>query len=211
MSSKIKICFASNCEIPCDPNPYRAGFFTYCLTHQQEYNKKKNQKWRDKNPKAYKEQVKRNDARQNAKPERKKAQIAYARVYQAKPEVRQRTKELRAKNRYVMKWRAKNLDKARAYGRKQQHERRAVSGVYTEDQLQARINFYGGRCYLCGCDWNALPTKSDAKPKECWKTIDHVIPVSCGGSSWPANLRPACNSCNSSKNNKTRPSSLSNI
>ncbi|NAE18264.1 hypothetical protein GUJ16_13385 [Enterococcus hirae] len=29
--------------------------------------------------------------------------------------------------------------------------------------------------------------------------IDHVKPLSRGGSAWPANLRPACRTCNSKK------------
>ncbi len=53
-------------------------------------------------------------------------------------------------------------------------------------RLQARIDFYGGRCWIPGC----------AKPYEA---IDHVIPLAKGGSNWPANLRPICKSHNSQK------------
>jgi 5-methylcytosine-specific restriction endonuclease McrA len=102
-------------------------------------------------------------------------------------------------------WRDRNREKVRSIQRRQNHLRRGVCGSYTDKQLNARIDFYGGRCYLCGCDWRALPTKANAAPGERYKTIDHVIPVSKGGSSWPANLRPFCNACNSSKNAKTAP------
>jgi 5-methylcytosine-specific restriction endonuclease McrA len=57
-------------------------------------------------------------------------------------------------------------------------------GSCNPEQLAARINFYGGRCWICG-----TPAS----------TIDHVIPLVRGGSGHPANLRPACRSCNSSK------------
>jgi len=52
------------------------------------------------------------------------------------------------------------------------------------EKVQARIDYYGGLCYLCGA------------PAD---TIDHVKPISKGGAHIPANLRPACLSCNSSK------------
>lgn len=76
----------------------------------------------------------------------------------------------------------------KAVRRHHEHKRRATVGTYTENQLQARINFYGHRCYLCGCDWDALPSKQ--------KHVEHVIPLSRGGTNWPANLRPACEFCN---------------
>jgi 5-methylcytosine-specific restriction endonuclease McrA len=72
--------------------------------------------------------------------------------------------------------------------------RRSAIGFFTEDQLRARIDFYGGRCYLCSRDWESLPVKQ--------KHIDHVIPVSRGGTNWPANLRPACEQCNLRKGTK---------
>lgn len=53
--------------------------------------------------------------------------------------------------------------------------------------LQARIDYYGGRCWMC---------------RAPWQCIDHVKPLSRGGSNWPANLRPACTSCNASKHNR---------
>lgn len=61
------------------------------------------------------------------------------------------------------------------------------AGVVTLEQLLERIDFYGGRCYLCGDEWEHM---------------DHVKPLSAGGANIAANLRPACGSCNSSKHNK---------
>jgi 5-methylcytosine-specific restriction endonuclease McrA len=65
--------------------------------------------------------------------------------------------------------------------------RSSAPGETSSEQLSARIDFYGNRCYLCG-------TQADE--------IDHVIPVARGGSNWPANLRPICKSCNSSKKDR---------
>lgn len=72
---------------------------------------------------------------------------------------------------------------------KREHARRArlknAPGRCSTEQLTARFAFFGWRCAYCGAD-NGL-------------TVDHVIPLSCGGSNWPANLRPACRSCNPKK------------
>lgn len=45
--------------------------------------------------------------------------------------------------------------------------------------------FYGKPCVVCGCE-------SD--------TIDHIVPISGGGTNDPLNLQPMCRSCNSTKN-----------
>ena len=61
---------------------------------------------------------------------------------------------------------------------------RHAGGDSNGAQRKARADFYGGLCYLCGRSATAM---------------DHVIPLAQGGSNWPANLRPICKSCNSTK------------
>ena len=58
----------------------------------------------------------------------------------------------------------------------------------TAEHIKARFEMWGGMCYMCG------------KPAN---SVDHVIPISKGGAHFPANLRPACISCNSSKGART--------
>lgn len=60
-------------------------------------------------------------------------------------------------------------------------------GTCTADQLRARLELWGWSCWMCGTHYEA---------------IDHVIPLSNGGTNWPANLRPACKECNSRKGSK---------
>lgn len=60
-----------------------------------------------------------------------------------------------------------------------------ADGFATRAQIKARVAFYGGLCWIC----RAVP----------YQAIDHVKPLARGGSNWPANLRPACKSCNSRK------------
>jgi 5-methylcytosine-specific restriction endonuclease McrA len=62
--------------------------------------------------------------------------------------------------------------------------KRGAPGRATPEQLTARWNYYGGRCWMC------FATAEQ---------FDHVIPLSRGGANWPANLRPACAICNQKK------------
>lgn len=72
-----------------------------------------------------------------------------------------------------------------------QHARRTrernARGAATPTQIEARIALYGARCWRCDAPFQAL---------------DHVIPLTKGGTNWPANFRPICKPCNSSKGAK---------
>jgi 5-methylcytosine-specific restriction endonuclease McrA len=96
--------------------------------------------------------------------------------------------ENKEKNRTITKaWFAANPERARLFGHERRAREKGARGTATLEQLQARIDYYGGLCYLCG------------KPHEA---IDHVIPLAKGGTGWPANLRPICTSCNSRKKDR---------
>lgn len=85
------------------------------------------------------------------------------------------------------RWHQNNRERSRQISRRSKHLRRNAPGFYTHEQFNARWDYYGGLCWLCG---------------EPANTIDHVIPVSSGGTNWPANLRPACQPCNSGKRDR---------
>jgi 5-methylcytosine-specific restriction endonuclease McrA len=70
--------------------------------------------------------------------------------------------------------------------------RRNIPGSFTLEQFEARCEYYGWCCYLCG--------RNLTEKTAC---IEHRIPVSRNGTNWPANLAPACRSCNSRKHAKT--------
>jgi len=82
-------------------------------------------------------------------------------------------------------WRTNNPHKVIGYSAKRRARIGSATGVFTREQLQARVDLFGGCCAYCG------------KPAT---SIDHAIALARGGSNWSANLRPACKSCNSSKN-----------
>lgn len=93
--------------------------------------------------------------------------------------------KVRAKNARL---RAANPEKYRliahmADTRRRTRERDAP-GFATLEQIMARWEYFGGRCWMCG--------------GEATET-EHVKPLSKGGSQWPANLRPSCRPCNRRK------------
>lgn len=72
--------------------------------------------------------------------------------------------------------------------RRRRYERMmGAIGHATQGQLDARMAYWGYRCAYCGGPY---------------EHVDHVIPLSRGGTAWASNLRPACIHCNTSKSNK---------
>lgn len=60
-------------------------------------------------------------------------------------------------------------------------------GYTTNQHVAWRWEMWGGRCWICNSAAEAT---------------DHVLPLNDGGPHWPANLRPICTSCNSSRKKK---------
>lgn len=96
--------------------------------------------------------------------------------------------KVRAKRQRLL---AKHPERYRKIARAAEYRRKArelnAPGNATVDQILARWAYYGSKCWICGKDA---------------EHTDHVKPLSKGGSNWPANLRPACSSCNRAKNAK---------
>lgn len=129
-----------------------------------------------------------------------------------KEEVLNKAKEYREDNRHLVNERSrisrlKHYDKEKQKERNKQyylknpisviesrHRRRArlnsASGHATKEQIQARFDYHGNKCYYCGDSSSRLE-------------IEHRIPLSRGGSNWPANIVPACKHCNNKKHTKT--------
>lgn len=173
-------CKVEGCDLP----RWRAEASTLvlCEVHYKEYMAAR----RPKDYQKHKEtEIRGTLRRREADPQ---AYLQYMKEYGERPEVKERRLEREQKRRKA------DPSKHRIKNRRRAHLRRGAAGTYTEEQWQARLDFYGHRCYLCGCDWDALPIGQ--------KTIDHVVSLSQGGTNWPSNLRPACGSCNSKKHAK---------
>ena len=113
------------------------------------------------------------------------------RYRQEHPEIMRRYMQIHHDRLKVLnkEWRSQNREILRAIGAKRRAIEKEASGAKytTVAHISARWEYYGWRCYLCG------------RPAEA---TDHVIPLAKGGSHFPANLRPICTSCNSTKKDR---------
>ena len=124
-----------------------------------------------------------------------KCKTCHKQYYQANREkILEREKQYKQENRekiaeYKKQYQQANRDKSNARSQKRRALKRKAAGNATAAEIQARFDYHGNRCYYCGCDGKM--------------TIEHRIPLSRGGTHWPANIVPACQSCNYSKGTKT--------
>ncbi len=94
--------------------------------------------------------------------------------------------------------RARNIEKVRERER-QKNRRRKAALFKPYNELQV-IATYGGDCYLCGLGIDFLATRKCGN--EGWESgfhVDHLIPLSKGGSDTLENVRPSHAVCNLQK------------
>jgi len=96
----------------------------------------------------------------------------------------------------VLAWARANPERRRATQQRRIARQKRAAGVEhtTAAMIRLRAEMFGCRCRYCGGPY---------------ETIDHRIPLARGGSHWPANLVPACKSCNFGKGTKTEREFLS--
>lgn len=68
-------------------------------------------------------------------------------------------------------------------------KKRGAAGNYTKGDIDAILVRQGGICASCGSDQRL--------------EVDHIVPISKGGSNWPENLQVLCRGCNARKSSKT--------
>lgn len=123
-------------------------------------------------------------------------QREYQRKWLSKPENKKKRREQisawmkanRAKmNEAYKRWYVKNQDVLR----KLAYQRAGLYGKsnFTFEEWLEILDHFDHRCAYCH--------RSDVK-----LTMDHVVPVSCGGKHEAENIVPACKSCNSRKGNR---------
>lgn len=88
-------------------------------------------------------------------------------------------------------WQKNNPARHAANEQRRRAIKTASGGSYTLAEWEALKRQYNYTCLSCG-----------RQEPEIRLTVDHIIPVTKGGSSFIDNLQPLCFSCNSSKNNK---------
>jgi 5-methylcytosine-specific restriction endonuclease McrA len=105
--------------------------------------------------------------------------------------------EVAAKNRATaLRWARENPERVKENRRRACSQRRSLvreapKVKFTASKLQERMSYFGGLCYLRLDGCTVIGTQ-----------VDHVKPLSKGGSDMLCNLRPACESCNKRKSNK---------
>lgn len=70
--------------------------------------------------------------------------------------------------------------------RRRRHRQRAAAGSYTRAEWEAVVRKQRGRCADCGIKVKRL-------------TVDHIVPISKGGTNYIINIRGLCQPCNSRK------------
>jgi 5-methylcytosine-specific restriction endonuclease McrA len=91
------------------------------------------------------------------------------------------------------RWREANIEYFRAYSALKMRIRRGLrgrnGGTYTLDDVQAMRDRQHGLCAAC----------QRPEPK---LQVDHIVPITKGGTNDPENLQLLCGACNKSKGNK---------
>ncbi len=83
-----------------------------------------------------------------------------------------------------------NPEKSRAADNRRRARKQGAEGSYTEGDIKAQYTRQKGKCFWCG--------KRVGKDYH----VDHVVPLSRGGSNWPENLVISCATCNLQKRDK---------
>ena len=82
------------------------------------------------------------------------------------------------------------------HARAQKHARRAremaADGRYSSSDIKRLLDVQGVKCAHAWCR---------ASLKAARYHIDHILPLSLGGSNWPSNIQLLCPKCNLTKNN----------
>lgn len=87
------------------------------------------------------------------------------------------------------RWRKENPDRIRVASQRRRARKQKNGGNFTAQDIKEKFSKQKGQCYYCNCKLDKYH-------------IDHVIPVSKGGSNNPDNLVLACPTCNRSKGAK---------
>ncbi len=91
-----------------------------------------------------------------------------------------------------MDWWKRNPELSKLYRHVRRTRLTASSGKYTVEEWEGLKEMYDYRCLSCG-----------KQEPEIKLTVDHVVPVSCGGANTIDNIQPLCRTCNSRKNAAT--------
>lgn len=90
-------------------------------------------------------------------------------------------------------WRKNNKEQARTKDLRYRARKLNAEGIHTADDIKAQYERQSGKCYYAACGHSELGDTYH---------VDHIVPLSRGGSNWPENLVLTCPHCNTSKGAK---------
>jgi 5-methylcytosine-specific restriction endonuclease McrA len=97
----------------------------------------------------------------------------------------ERTKE------YGKEWEEKNRHKRKTYKQRRRAAEKGADGKFYPEDILRIFDMQKGKCGICS-------TKKTIEMMH----IDHIKPLSKGGSNWPKNLQLLCEKCNKKKSDK---------
>lgn len=65
--------------------------------------------------------------------------------------------------------------------------------------LRHALKTYGPNCHWCGCETIQRPLDHGPHMRGHFRTLDHLVPRSCGGRDIRENTRIACHRCNNAR------------
>lgn len=98
--------------------------------------------------------------------------------------------------RYRAQWASENPDSIRTYTQRRRARLAGAAGRHTEADVVRLWQRQRGECARCGV---RLGSRSEERAFH----VDHITPISRGGSNWPRNLQLLCPLCNTRKKDKT--------
>lgn len=157
-----------------------------CYSRCKKCHNRTTKKWKENNADYFKQinkNWKKTHPRQHAQHNKKWASENPAKIQAMNKDWRNRNPE------YGSNWRKNNLDKIRNYALVRKARLVGNGGELTTEEWRTILDFYGYRCLRCG--------RTDVK-----LTIDHILPISLGGTHTIDNVQPLCGPCNSGKRDK---------
>lgn len=145
--------------------------------HCKECIDRRHKQWRKAHPE------KTNAISQRWKEKNRDALTEYRKRYRAK------FPEKHAKD--AVEYRKRHIPEVRALSRNYKAKMRAAEGHHSGEDIEAMLSDQDGRCKACDGDLSNLGFH-----------VDHIQPLSKGGSNWPSNLQLLCPACNLSKGDK---------
>ena len=127
--------------------------------------------------------------------ERRQRNLKAARIKGLESYYRNRDSALEYKRRHYEENREAERARTKAYiaanpdiARSNNHARRArlldAEGKYSAADVSTKLAEQGGKCFWCEVDLDGV------------YHVDHIVPVSKGGSNWPSNICCSCPPCN---------------